>query len=95
MAIEDALVVTQCLLEHSDSAAALRQYESLRLVRTKKIVEQSLLIGKVAQLENPVVMAVRNTLMKLLSQQFNNDYRAIHAYRVSLKLDKCWFYVGS
>ncbi|MGV0105077.1 FAD-dependent monooxygenase [Nostoc sp. DSM 114160] len=88
MAIEDALVVTQCLLEHSDPAAALRQYESRRLVRTKKIVEQSLLIGKVAQLENPVVVAVRNTLMKLLSQQFDNDYRAIHAYRVSLKLDK-------
>ncbi|MEH2183187.1 FAD-dependent monooxygenase [Nostoc sp.] len=88
MAIEDALVVTQCLLEHSDPAEALRQYESLRLVRTKKIVEQSLLIGKVAQLENSFVVAVRNTLMKLLSQQFDNDYRAIHAYRVSLKLDK-------
>ena len=86
MAIEDALVVTQCLLEHSDPAEALDQYESLRLVRTKKIVEQSLLIGKVAQLENRVVVAVRNTLMKLLSQQFDNDYRAIHAYRVSLKL---------
>ena len=83
MAIEDALVVTKCLLEYSDAATAFRQYESLRLIRTKKIVEQSLLIGKVARIENPVVVALRNTLMKLLSQQFDNDYKVLHGYKVS------------
>jgi 2-polyprenyl-6-methoxyphenol hydroxylase-like FAD-dependent oxidoreductase len=83
MAIEDALVVTKCLLEHSDAATAFRKYESLRLIRTKKIVEQSLLIGKVARIENTVIAAVRNTLMKLLSHQFENDYKALHAYKVS------------
>lgn len=85
MAIEDALVVTKCLLEQSDPAVAFRQYESLRLTRTKKIVEQSLMIGKSFQIENRVFVALRNRLMKLLAQQFENDYKALHAYRVSLK----------
>jgi 2-polyprenyl-6-methoxyphenol hydroxylase-like FAD-dependent oxidoreductase len=85
MAIEDALVVTKCLLEQSDPKDAFRQYESLRLVRTKKIVEQSLMIGKSFQIENRVFVALRNRLMKLLAQQFENDYKALHAYRVSLK----------
>jgi len=81
-AIEDALVVTKCLLEQSDPADAFRQYESLRLVRTKKIIEQSLMIGKSFQIKNRVFVALRNTLMKLLAQQFENDYKALHAYRV-------------
>lgn len=82
MAIEDALVVTKCLLEQSDSADAFRQFESLRLIRTKKIVEQSLMIGKSFQIENRIFVALRNTLMKLLAQQFENNYKALHAYKV-------------
>jgi 2-polyprenyl-6-methoxyphenol hydroxylase-like FAD-dependent oxidoreductase len=81
MALEDALVVTKCLLEQRHSADAFRQYESLRVGRTKKIVEQSLAIGKSFQIENRVFIALRNTLMKLLAQQFDNDYKALHAYR--------------
>lgn len=81
MAIEDALVVTKCLLQQADPAVAFRQYESLRLARTKSIVKQSLMIGKSFQIENRVFIALRNTLMKLLAQQFNNDYKALHAYR--------------
>ena len=81
MALEDALVVTKCLLEQRHPADAFRQYESLRIGRTKKIVEQSLAIGKSFQIENRVFIALRNTLMKLLAQQFNNDYKTLHAYR--------------
>ncbi|MBW4644494.1 MAG: FAD-dependent monooxygenase [Goleter apudmare HA4340-LM2] len=84
MAIEDALAVTQCLLKHSEPTAAFRQYESMRLLRTKKIVEQSLLIGKVARLQNPLVAAMRNTFMKFLSQQFEKDYKTLHAYKVTV-----------
>jgi 2-polyprenyl-6-methoxyphenol hydroxylase-like FAD-dependent oxidoreductase len=82
MALEDALVVTKCLLEQRHPADAFRQYESLRVERTKKIVEQSLAIGKSFQIENRVFIALRNTLMKLLAKQFDNDYKTLHAYRV-------------
>lgn len=81
MALEDALVVTKCLLEQPHPADAFRQYESLRIGRTKKIVEQSLAIGKSFQIENRVFIALRNTLMNLLAKQFDNDYKALHAYR--------------
>lgn len=81
MALEDALVVTQCLLEQPNPIDAFRQYESLRIGRTKKIVQQSLAIGKSFQIENRVFIALRNTLMKVLAQQFDNDYKALHAYR--------------
>jgi 2-polyprenyl-6-methoxyphenol hydroxylase-like FAD-dependent oxidoreductase len=81
MALEDALVVTQCLLEQANPIEAFRQYESLRVGRTKKIVEQSLAIGKSFQIENRVFIALRNTLMKVLAQQFDNDYKTLHAYR--------------
>jgi 2-polyprenyl-6-methoxyphenol hydroxylase-like FAD-dependent oxidoreductase len=82
MALEDALVVTKCLLEQRHPADAFRQYESLRVGRTKKIVEQSLAIGKSFQIENRVFIALRNTLMKLSAKQFDNDYKTLHAYRV-------------
>ena len=82
MALEDALVVTKCLLEQANPADAFRQYEFLRIERTKKIVEQSLAIGKSFQIENRVFIALRNTLMKLLAKQFDNDYKTLHAYRV-------------
>lgn len=82
MALEDALVVANCLLE-SDPADAFREYESLRQVRTKKIVEQSLMIGKSFQIENRVFVALRNRLMKLLTPQFEKDYKALHGYTVS------------
>jgi 2-polyprenyl-6-methoxyphenol hydroxylase-like FAD-dependent oxidoreductase len=81
MALEDALVVTKCLLEQRHPADAFRQYESLRVGRTKKIVQQSLAISKSFQIENRVFIALRNTLMKLLAQRFDNDYKALHAYR--------------
>lgn len=81
MALEDALVVSKCLLEQPHPADAFRQYESLRVERTKKIVQQSLAIGKSFQIENRVFIALRNTLMKLLAQQFDKDYKALHAYR--------------
>jgi 2-polyprenyl-6-methoxyphenol hydroxylase-like FAD-dependent oxidoreductase len=81
MALEDALVVTKCLLEQRHTADAFRQYESLQVGRTKKIVEQFFALGKSFQIENRVFIALRNTLMNLLTKQFDNDYKALHAYR--------------
>ena len=83
MAIEDALSVTKCWLEQSNPADAFRQYESLRLTRTQKIVEQSLRIGQSFQIENLVFIALRNTLMKMLASRFENDFKTLHAYRVT------------
>lgn len=81
MALEDALVITQCLAQNPDPTSAFRQYETLRYPRTKKIVEQSARIGKVAGLENRLVATLRNIAMKWFARQFEKDYESLHAYR--------------
>jgi len=88
MAIEDALIVTQCLSQNPDDpASAFRQYEKIRYPRTKKIVEQSARIGKVAGLENRLVATLRNTAMKWFARQFERDYVSLHAYRAEFSLE--------
>jgi len=81
MALEDALVVTKCLLAHSDPVAAFQQYESQRFARTKAIVEQSLRAGRMGKLENRVAVLLREVLMKLMKRVIHNSFKSLHAYR--------------
>ncbi|MEJ8547087.1 FAD-dependent monooxygenase [Brevibacillus borstelensis] len=46
--------------------AACRQYEKLRLKRTRAIVQGSRMMGRVVQLENPIALAVRNLVMRTM-----------------------------
>ena len=63
-AIEDAVVLGQCLARQPDVAEALRAYESRRIARTTALVKQSRAIGRLGQLENPLLVHVRNAVMK-------------------------------
>ncbi|MBW4694238.1 MAG: FAD-dependent monooxygenase [Lyngbya sp. HA4199-MV5] len=80
-ALEDAWVITQCLQTHSDPVTAFQQYESLRFPRTKEIVEQSLRSARMGELTNPVAVALRNTVMKLMSPLICKSFRSLHIYR--------------
>ena len=83
MALEDAIVVTKCLLAQSNSSAAFQQYESQRFARTKMIVEQSLQAGQLIQWENRAAVVVRETVMKLLpTPVLKNKIKLLHAYKV-------------
>lgn len=81
MALEDALVVTKCLMEFSSPAAAFQNYESQRFSRTKSIVEQSLRSGRMGQLAHPITVKLRETLMKLMKPAIANSFKTLHAYR--------------
>ncbi|NEU75239.1 FAD-dependent oxidoreductase [Hassallia byssoidea VB512170] len=82
MALEDAIVVTKCLLA-SDTKAAFEQYESQRFARTKMIVEESLQAAKLGQWENRAAVALREIFMKLLpTPVLKNKVNALQAYRV-------------
>jgi 2-polyprenyl-6-methoxyphenol hydroxylase-like FAD-dependent oxidoreductase len=63
-AIEDAVVLAACLKKNSDVAAALREYQSRRMPRTREIVLRSRSFGAIAQLENPVLRGIRNVLLR-------------------------------
>lgn len=63
-AAEDALVLAQHVRGATDIVAALRHYEAQRLARTAFITDLSWRIGKMSQLENPVLCWLRNTALR-------------------------------
>ena len=65
-AIEDAVVLAAILKDvpPSGMAEALRQYESRRVKRTSMLVNTSRRVGALAQIENPMLIAARNALVK-------------------------------
>jgi 2-polyprenyl-6-methoxyphenol hydroxylase-like FAD-dependent oxidoreductase len=65
MAIEDAAILSNCIEEYSTVEEAFKKFEEKRIPRTTKIVNDSWMIGKIAQLENGILTGLRNTLIKL------------------------------
>lgn len=64
MAIEDAVVLAQCLSNHADPVAALRAYEDRRRRYTANVVRASRRMGWIGQWENPLACALRNTALR-------------------------------
>lgn len=64
MAIEDAVVLANCIDANDSPEIAFVKYEQQRLVRTTKIVNTSYQMGKVAQVKNPLLVMLRNTLIR-------------------------------
>jgi len=65
MALEDAAVLANCIDDYSTVEEAFKQFETKRLARTAKIINTSRTLGRVAQLENPLLMGLRNTAIRL------------------------------
>ena len=63
-AIEDALVLAQCLSSYNDVEAALATYQRRRAARTASIMIRAGLIGMTGKWQNPLGVAVRNRIMK-------------------------------
>ena len=64
-AIEDALVLARCLAGGSDAGASLRRYESDRVSRTASIVNASRRVGRIGQVESPIICRLRDGLLRL------------------------------
>lgn len=65
MAIEDAAILSNCITKYPKVEEAFIHFQQRRIKRTTAIVNASRAIGKVAQLENPVLIRMRNLAMKL------------------------------
>ena len=63
-AIEDALVLQQILKEEYDWEKVTKHFEQKRIARVTKVVNNSWNVGKLAQLENPLLIKLRNWTMK-------------------------------
>ena len=65
-AIEDAVILGDCLRAEPDVIVALQLYERRRIKRTRWVTWQSELMAPAVQMENPVIARVRNVLVKSL-----------------------------
>lgn len=69
-AIEDAVALADVLRSPEPTADALRAYERRRSGRTASIVRRSRRMGRVMQLENPVLCALRDNLAAAMPTGF-------------------------
>jgi 2-polyprenyl-6-methoxyphenol hydroxylase-like FAD-dependent oxidoreductase len=63
-AIEDALILAQCIRHFKNVEDAVLAYERRRMKRTNAIIRQSRLAGWVAEWENPLAVGLRTRIMK-------------------------------
>jgi len=69
-ALEDVAVLLDELRLRTKVKEAFSSFEQRRLSRTKYITNTSKLIGEIAQWDNSLLVAVRNTLMQFMPAQF-------------------------
>jgi 2-polyprenyl-6-methoxyphenol hydroxylase-like FAD-dependent oxidoreductase len=65
-AIEDAVVLARCLKEGGEAGvpSAPKRYGDLRRERTRGIVQRSHALGRVGQIENPLLCRLRDPVLK-------------------------------
>jgi hypothetical protein len=84
MAMESALLLARCIEKFGVNERAFSAYENLQFSRTRDINRQSLLIGKLGQVRNPVVVAIRNAILRILPIQLaTKSYDKHYTYDVS------------
>lgn len=70
-AIEGAAILGKTLANATDVEAAFKAFERKRLKRTALIVNRSWSLGKIAQLENPLAVNLRNFAFRLVPDSMN------------------------
>ena len=64
-AIEDAFVLSECLDKY-EIDRAFSEYQKLRLPKAHQVVKSSWVIGKMAHLSNPILIGLRNQMLRLM-----------------------------
>lgn len=72
-AIEDAVVLWQCLEQQPAMPAALALYEKRRVARTAKVIRLSRLLGQVAQWQQPLLGSIRNSLFRAMPRNITQN----------------------
>jgi len=65
MAIEDAVILSNMLGNNEDVKSTFKHFELRRINRTTKIVEGSWRVGQLAQLDNALLIGLRNIALQL------------------------------
>ena len=73
MAIEDAVILANCLRKNPVVKYAFSDFEARRVKRTHGIVNQSWRLGRIAQVENALVAGVRNFIVRNIPEKTYRD----------------------
>ncbi len=69
-AIEDAYILSECLSKYQTNIA-FKKFQELRIVKAHQVVKASWMLGKIAHLSNPILIGIRNLLIKLTPTSVN------------------------
>jgi 2-polyprenyl-6-methoxyphenol hydroxylase-like FAD-dependent oxidoreductase len=69
-AIEDAFVLSECLDKY-EITQAFTEYQKLRLTKAHKVVKASWTIGKMSHISNPILISLRNQILRLTPSSVN------------------------
>jgi len=69
-AIEDAYVLSECLSKYR-TTKAFSEYQKLRLPKAHQVVKASWIVGKMAHLKNPILISLRNQMLRLTPSSVN------------------------
>ena len=87
MAIEGAYILAKSINKYGLSKKAYDRYEELQFPRSQMIVKESLKMGQMGQLSNPVFAFIRNLAFKLIPSKLSvKMVDKFFSYRVN-KLD--------
>lgn len=68
-AIEDAFVLSECLAKH-ETIKAFEEFQKLRMKKVHQVVKTSWALGKIAHVKNPILVRLRNQILKLIPASF-------------------------
>ena len=84
LAIEGAYLLAKCINKYGLSSKAYEIYEKHQFPRAKKIINESLKLGKIGQITNPILINLRNFFFKLIPSSIAMKLFAKYfAYRVT------------
>ena len=66
MAIEGAYLLAKCINKYGLSSRAYEIYEKHQFPRSKEIINESLKLGKIGQITNPILIPIRNLFFKII-----------------------------
>jgi len=66
MAMEGAYILAKSIQKYGITPTAFERYEALQFPRSENIVNESLKLGKMGQLTNPILIGLRNFAFKIM-----------------------------
>ena len=86
MSLEDAHIFAQLLIKNIENIQqAQKEYENIRIPRIKKIQEFSKIQGFLNHISNPLIIYIRNFIMRTFPSLINYRLSDIWSYKSNLE----------